>query len=604
MSDVPGALPHWDLTVVYPDVDSDAFRAAYADMAARIDNLEALFDRHDIGRQPATAVGKDLVGSFETVVQQLNELLERSRTMYAYLFGHIATDSRDERAQAKWSEYQQLRVKLVLIERRFVAWIGALDVDGLIERSSLAQAHAFALRVAQQAAAHLLPSEQEALVADLDLVAGKAWAKLHGAFTSQLTVPVEIEGEVRQLPMSAVRNLASSPEREVRRRAYEAELATWERAEVPLAAAMNGIKGQVDLVARRRGWASVLDEALFAGRIDRATLDAMMEAAWDSFPDFQRYLRAKARLLDLPVLGWYDLFAPVGTDQRQWRFVEASSFVIEQFGSYSARLADLAERAFSERWIDAEPRDGKRDGAFCMWIQGDASRVLANYRPVYGGVSTLAHELGHAYHNLNLSRRTMLQRDTPMTMAETASIFCETIVRHAALAEATPEQQLTILEAALQGACQVVVDISSRFLFEQRTFEQRRARELSARELCALMEQAQRETYGDGLDQDVLHRYMWAVKPHYYSTSRSFYNYPYMFGLLFGLGLYARYQETPEAFRAEYDDLLASTGMAAPAELAARFGIELSTPDFWRSSLDIVRADIDRFETLANELSR
>ncbi|MFN2158265.1 MAG: M3 family metallopeptidase, partial [Anaerolineae bacterium] len=319
---------------------------------------------------------------------------------------------------------------------------------------------------------------------------------------------------------------------------------------------------------------------------------------------FRRYLWAKARLLDLPVLGWYEIFATVGTDQRQWRFAEARSFVIEQFGSYSGRLADLAERAFSERWIDAEPRDGKRDGAFCMWIQGDASRVLANYRPVYGGVSTLAHELGHAYHNLNLSQRTMLQRDTPMTMAETASIFCETIVRHAALAEATPEQQLTILEAALQGACQVVVDITSRFLFEQRTFEQRRARELSAREMCVLMEQAQRETYGDGLDQDVLHRYMWAVKPHYYSASRSFYNYPYMFGLLFGLGLYARYQEAPEAFRAEYDDLLASTGMAAPAELAARFGIELSTSDFWRSSLDIVRADIDRFEALANELSR
>jgi oligoendopeptidase F len=215
----------------------------------------------------------------------------------------------------------------------------------------------------------------------------------------------------------------------------------------------------------------------------------------------------------------------------------------------------------------------------------------------------LAHELGHAYHNLNLSQRTMLQRDTPMTMAETASIFCETIVRQAALAQASPEQQLTILEASLQGACQVVVDISSRFLFEQRALERRRARELSASEFCGLMEQAQRETYGDGLDPNALHRYMWAAKPHYYSTSRSFYNYPYMFGLLFGLGLYARYQEDPDAFRKGYDELLSSTGMAEPAELAARFGIELSTAAFWRSSLDIIRADIDRFERLVGELS-
>jgi pepF/M3 family oligoendopeptidase len=603
MSRTGSTLPHWDLTGVYPDIESGAFEAAYADVAARIEDLEVAFDRYGISRREERPLDDATIACLEDVVPRLNELLERSRTIYAYLFGHIATDSRDDRVQAKWSEYQQLRVKLSLIETRFTAWIGTLHVDELVERSPLARAHDYALRRAQQHAVHLLPPEQEVLVADLELVAGKAWAKLHGTFTSQLIVPVEIEGEVRELPMSAVRNLASSPDRSVRRRAYEAELATWERAEVPIAAAMNGIKGQVALLARRRGWSSPLDEALFASNIDRSALDAMMRAAQDSYHDFRRYLRAKARALDLSALCWYDLFAPVGADQRQWSFAEAQAFVMEQFGTYSDRMAGLAERAFRERWIDAEPRAGKRDGAFCMWVKDDMSRVLANYRPVYGGVSTLAHELGHAYHNLNLSQRTMLQRDTPMTMAETASIFCETIVREAALADATPEQQLTILEAALQGACQVVVDISSRFLFEQRAFERRKARELSASELCELMEQAQLETYGDGLDPSTLHRYMWAVKAHYYSASRSFYNYPYMFGLLFGLGLYARYREDPDAFRAGYDDLLSRTGMAEPAALAASFGIELGAQAFWQSSLDLVRADIDRFEALADELS-
>jgi oligoendopeptidase F len=300
----------------------------------------------------------------------------------------------------------------------------------------------------------------------------------------------------------------------------------------------------------------------------------------------------------VPRLAWYDLFAPIGTENRAWDFDEAAAFIVEQFGTYSERLSGFAARAFAEHWIDAEPRPGKRDGAYCTGLRGAESRVFANYKPVFGGVSTLAHELGHGYHNVNLAQRTPLQRSHPMTLAETASIFCETIIRHAALQKADEQEQLAILEASLQGSCQIVVDITSRFLFEQRLFEKRQQRELSVDELNDLMLEAQRETYGDGLDEELLHPYMWAMKPHYYSTGRSFYNYPYMFGLLFGLGLYARYQQDPEAFKRGYDDLLSSTGMADAATLAARFGIDLRTEDFWRASLEIIRQDIDQFEAL------
>ena len=367
---------------------------------------------------------------------------------------------------------------------------------------------------------------------------------------------------------------------------------------MPLAAALNSIKGQVNALARRRGWETPLDAAIFDANIDRQTLDAMMTAARESFPDFRRYLSAKARALGLERLAWYDLFAPVGGGSRAWSFDEAAAFVVEQFGTYSQRMSDFAARAFRERWIDAEPRPGKRDGAYCMRLRGDESRVFANFKPSFGGMSTLAHELGHGYHNMNLAPRTALQRQTPMTLAETASIFCETIVRNAALRQANRDEQIEILEASLQGSCQVVVDITSRFLFERGVFETRRDRELSVDELNALMLRTQRETYGDGLDEALLHPYMWAVKGHYYSPSRSFYNFPYMFGLLFGLGLYARYQHDPEAFQRGYDELLASTGMADAATLAARFGIDTRTPDFWRSSLAIVRDDVDRFEAL------
>ncbi|MDQ6693061.1 MAG: M3 family metallopeptidase, partial [Chloroflexota bacterium] len=288
----------------------------------------------------------------------------------------------------------------------------------------------------------------------------------------------------------------------------------------------------------------------------------------------------------------------VGSGNKVWEYDEATAFVVKQFGTYSDKMSRFAARAFDESWVDAEPRPGKRDGAYCMWIRGGESRVFANFKSSYAGMSTLAHELGHGYHNYVKEDLTMLQRSTPMTLAETASIFCETIIRQAALKEANHEEQISILEASLQGSSQVVVDISSRFLFEQSLFEGRTGRELSIDELNNRMLDAQRETYGDGLDPDKLHPYMWAMKTHYYSTGLSFYNFPYMFGLLFGLGLYARYGQDPERFKEGYDALLASTGLANAATLAARFGIDIRTPDFWRASLDIVRQDINRFEEL------
>ncbi len=595
------ALPHWDMTVVYPSLESPEFATGFEEVIRQIDDLVQLFDAHDVGQRVAAPLDDGTVTTFEEVTNQLNRLLERIETLNAYIAAFVTTDSRNSLAQAKASELQQRQVKVAQLGTRYAAWIGSLDLPALIERSTMAREHAFPLEQLQVQAQHLMSPQEEALAAELRPSGGSAWSRLQGDVSSQLEVPLEVEDEPRLLPMSAVRNLAHDPDRVVRRRAYEAELAAWERAALPLAAAMNGIKGEVNTLAARRGWASPLDAALFDSRIDRTTLDVMLGAAEEAFPTFRRYLRAKARVLGVSALAWYDLFAPVGEDAaaaKRWDFATGSAFIVDRFGAYSPKLAQFAERAFRERWIDAEPRPGKRDGAFCMSLRGDESRILANYQSSYDAVSTLAHELGHGYHNLCEAGLTPLQRETPMTLAETASIFCETIVREAAMAQTDEQGQFAILEASLQNSCQIVVDIASRFRFEERVFGARRARNLAVEELNELMLGAQRETYGDGLDAEALHPYMWAVKSHYYSPGRSFYNYPYMFGLLFGLGLYAHYREEPEGFRRGYDDLLASTGRADAATLAARFGIDIQTRDFWRTSLDMIRLDVDRFETL------
>jgi oligoendopeptidase F len=592
------ALPHWDMTVVYPSLDSPEFDAGFRSTVEDITALARLFDEHAIDRREPAKLDEATVQAFEAVLDRYNAVLAAVQTLSSYINAFVTTNSRDDLAQARRSELQERTVLLAKLGTRFTAWIGSLDVGTLIARSPLARDHQYALRRAQESARHLMSPAEEALAAELNVSGGGAWGRLHGNVTSQLVVPIELDGRTQDLPMSAVRNLASDPNRDVRRRAYEAELAAWQRAAVPLSAALNSIQGQVNTLTRHRDWDSPLDAALFDASIDRQTLDAMLTAAYESFPDFRRYLRAKARALGLPTLAWYDLFAPVGSGVRPWDFDAASAFIVEQFGMYSQRLSDFAARAFRERWIDAEPRAGKQDGAYCMPLRRDESRVFANFKPSYHGMSTIAHELGHGYHNMNLAHRTMLQRQTPMTLAETASIFCETIVRYAALKDADRQAQIEILEASLQGACQVVVDITSRFLLEKAVFETRRQRELAVDELNALMLDAQRQTYGDGLDPNLLHPYMWAMKPHYYSAGRSFYNFPYMFGLLFGLGLYARYQQDAHAFRAGYDDLLSSTGLADAATLAARFDIDIRTPEFWRASLAIVRADVNQFERL------
>ena len=598
---IPGQVPHWDLTTIYAGLDADDFRNAFDAWCTAVADLAALFDERGIGAAPATLpADEETVRNVEDAIRALNTALHAEHLLHAYLHGYVATDSRNAAAQAWMSRLQIQSAALDKLLPRFTAWVSRLDLEAVEAVSDTAAAHAYPLARAKTQARHLMSPAEENLAADMNVTGGQAWAKLYSNFSSQITAPVEVAGEVRTLPITAIRNLAFDADRATRQRAYSAEIGAWDANALPIASALNSIKGQANTLNRRRGWTSPLDAALFDNAIDRDTLDAMLDTAREFFPHFQRYLKAKAALLGLDACAWYDLFAPVTTSEaaHTWSFPEAREFILDQFGSFSTGLHELAKRAFDESWIDAEPRDGKRGGAFCMWTGGDTSRILSNYQPAYGGVSTLAHELGHAYHNRCLAARTDLQRRTPKTLAETASTFNQLIVRNAALRAADPAEQLAILEADLQDSTQVIVDITSRVLFETEVFERRRERELSPAEFCAIMVEAQDATYGDGLGgDDARHPYMWAVKPHYYSSA--FYNFPYMFGLLFSLGLYARYREEPDGFVERYESLLSSTGMSDAAGLAGRFGIDITRPAFWESSLQLIVEDVDRFVELS-----
>lgn len=517
-------LPRWDLTPIFPGLNAPEFRAAATAFETGIDDLAALFDRYGIGVTSHPPLNETPVAAFEDATGAYNELLAASWRLETYCYAQVAVDAGNAVAQARWSEFERQAERLTTLRTRYSAWLATLDLDALIARSPVAAAHAGPLRVLAESARHQMSPNEEALAAELSGSGAAAWSRLYERIWSSMAVDVELNGERQALPMSRVRLLAFDADRETRRRAYEAELRGWRSASVPLAAALNGVKGQALTLATRRGWQSPLDEACAVNRIDRETLDALLSAARESFPDFRRYLRAKATALGLGQLAWYDLLAPVGEIGRVWEYETARDFILREFGSYSTELSGLAERAFTERWLDIEPRAGKQGGAFCTAVGDGTSRIMSNFAPVFGEVRTLAHELGHAYHYDVMHRegRTMLQQMlTPATLAETVSIFCETLVRQAAIDGAKPAERVAMLDTGLQYHCRRVVDVSSSFLFEQRVFEARRERELSVDEVNAIMITAQLETYGDAIDPETFHPFMWAYRPHYFSATNS-----------------------------------------------------------------------------------
>jgi len=598
--------PRWELSNVYPSLSSQEYSRDFEKLTRLITGMEEV-----LTTSAARTTGKEedrvLAALAVDLIDRFNELLLLAGTMRAYLESFISTDSYNKEALRKESEFDQLAVKLDQLEVLLRAWIGKVAdrLPDLFIAEPKLEAHRYFLEEDARQSKYMMSEAEEMLASELSLSGSNAWSKLQGMVTSQASAEVEIDGVMRKLPSPALTNLRSHPDADVRRRGYEAEDQLWTSLKVPLAAALNGIKGEVNVLNRRRGRKDAVHSAIDMAHIDRQTLDAMLGAMQESFPMFRRYFKAKAKYLGEEKLPWYDLFAPVGEIKSDYTFEEAKEIVLKNFGNFTPELEAFAKNAFEHHWIDAEQRDGKRGGAFCMEVPGvGESRILSNFDGTFDQVSTLAHELGHGFHNYCAVKagKTEIQKFTPMTLAETASIMCETIVTSAMMKDVSkPEEELAILESQINNDSQIIVDIYSRYLFEKEVFERREKAELSADELCEIMENAQKATYGDGLDEQYLQKWMWTWKPHYYSAGLSFYNFPYAFGLMFATGLYEIYTQRGHAFVKDYMDLLASTGEAPAADLAARFGIDIRTRKFWEDSLKIAERRVNRYCTLVGE---
>ena len=592
------SLPRWSVADVHESFDARSFTDAMEAAGAGVARLEALFDELDVRAQDKrNATNTDAIAA-DKVIAAFNQAVEAQELLGAYIYATVSTDTRNEQAQGLLSEMETLDARVSPLLARLADWVSSLGADNLAQLSNEAREHLGPLQRLQARADHQMSETEEGLYSELGTTGSSAWGRLQGDLTSQLSTEVQLPSGATTMPMAAVRGLSTDPDLAVRKAAYEAEMRAWPTIAVACAAAMNSIKGEANAVNRRRKWKQPLDASLYSNNVSLETFTAMQSAVHASLPDFRRWMRVKAKLVgDTNGLSWWNLAAPLSISPGPISWDQGISLVKGAFTNYSDRLSHLVDRSISEQWLDAEPREGKVGGAFCMSFVDDRSLVLLNWSGSVDSAQVTAHELGHAYHNTQLAHRTALQKRLPMALAETASIFCETLVVEEGLSRLQGDERLALLDADLIGATQVVVDIHSRFLFETEVFARRQKRTLGVSELNEIMLSAQRDAYGDGLDQSTAHPHMWVLKPHYYGSH--FYNWPYTYGLLFGLGLYAQFQRNPDQFRGGYDDVLSRAGMDTAEQLGQAFGIDVTSELFWTASLDVLRARMQDYEKLA-----
>jgi pepF/M3 family oligoendopeptidase len=617
--------PRWSLDSLYPSFDAPEYAR---DKALLEENTAAFLN---LLKDPLPE-GPGL----RALINARDEACRCAADLNAYTEAVYTTDTRNARALAELNALETALLPLHKAEALFKSRLHE-HRDYVLRESETDESlmpFRFFLRTLLEEARFQMSPEMEDLAADLARSGGDAWGRLQEAVSSTAQGMWDAATGERKT-VTALRELAHDPDRCVRERAFNAEIEAWRAVELPLAAALNGVKGAAVTVDRRRGWydgagacspgavaPGELKKSAFQARLGEKTRETLIGALEGALPAFRRYLTAKARILGIERCAFYDLFAPLPAGAgnaggglgaggvkpagKTWTWEEAAAFITARFDGFDPRMGDFARRAFAENWIDAESRAGKVGGAYCTsFLRKGESRILCNFAlpgenaGSFDAVTTVAHELGHAYHHEVIKDLPPSRGTYPMTLAETASIFAETIVFEGAVAETTahnPAEKLSLIEGNLKDSCQVIVDILSRYYFEKELFARRDSGELSPAELCDLMLHAQRAAYGDALDGEKLHPYMWAVKSHYYSTDLAFYNYPYAFGLLFSLGLFARYQKEGPAFGEVYRELLRLTGSASVEDVARSAGFNIEEAPFWQDGIAVITRRIDEFE--------
>lgn len=573
---------NWDLERIYPSIDSKEFK-------------EDFNKTKELG-QEALNMKLESLDDFREFIKKEEEASKYADSIGEYLSLRLSVDTNDKEAMKAYGKarslYDEIFTPMSLKETNFVK--NHRDIFNEAFNDEFLKSYSYYLRNLENTAKRSLSDETELLLSKLSKSSGDAWEDLYSNLTS--TLEVDYDGKV--ISLSEVRNLAFSSDENVRKAAYLAELKAYKKIEKSIAACLSSIKQEVSVLTKERGYSSPLEATLVESGMTKKTLDVLLKAIEEYYPYFRMYLKRKGELLGHKNgLPFYDLFAPLGSLDTKYTVEEANKYLVDRFTKFSPEIGALMDRAMKNNWIDYLPRNGKVGGAFCADVTKlGESRVLTNFDGTFYSISTLAHELGHAFHNEVLNDVSLFKRDCPMQLAETASTFNETFIKDNAVKEAkSKDEKISMLETIISDDNQVIVDIMSRYYFETAVFENTNESALTPEELCDLMRDAQLKSYGDGLDKDYLHPYMWCPKGHYYSTGLSYYNFPYAFGQLFAYGLYSKYLEDGDKFFPLYKDILRNAGSMPIRECVLLSGIDTEDINFWKKSLDICKDHILEF---------
>lgn len=584
--------PNWDMTPYFPSFGGDEYERFRGELA---NDIEAI--QRDLAALGPVSSSRE---AWSRILERVESVFARHRHVGTYLGCLGAADARDEGVKRDTAAISTSRAE---IEKIFVrlrdAFHSASDdeFEELVATEPLAPVAHF-LRRTRERSKFTMGADLETLAAELDVTGLSAWGRLYDQISATLEFEFEPPGKpAERLPVSRARSLQGDADPEIRRAALRGANAAWKSVADTTAACLNAISGTRLTLYRRRGIDHFLDPALFDSAVSRRTLEAMFGVARERAEIPRRFLREKARRAGRERLGFQDLEAPApGETPTRVEFAQARDRVVAAFERFYPDLARFAAMAFDEKWIDWEPRAGKRPGGFCSSSSViPQSRVFMTYDGALGDVSTLAHELGHAWHSWVMRDMRPWARVYPMTLAETASTFAEQLVIDAVLSDdaSSDADKRAVLDGRLQDAASFLLNIPMRFEFESKLYEERAQGELGPTRLCELMLDAQRTWYGDALAEDELDPWFWASKLHFYITGLSFYNFPYTFGYLFSLGIFARAKREGPGFLPTYEALLRSTG-SAPAEEVARqhLGVDLESAEFWNESVDLIEADL------------
>ncbi|HBL3591673.1 TPA: M3 family oligoendopeptidase [Enterococcus faecium] len=547
--------------------------------------------------------------------EQLNAILQLQETITngftqcsSYITALLSANVNDSDAKVLSGKLYAMLPRLqsaeTVLSKKF-AEISDNDWNQMLSQSSF-ETIAFRLNEIRRDGSQLLSEAEENIINTLSLDGLNAWSSHYDTIVASISIPFEQDGQVVELSAGqAFNKMMGDPDPKVRETLFAAWEEAWKEKAPLFTDTLNHLDGFRLSDYELHGVTDFLQKPLEYNRLKKETLSVMWDTIQKNKQPLVNYLTRKANLFGKEKMEWQDQDAPIilgDLKEKTFSFDEAAAFIIENFNKFSPKMAKFAQSAFEKSWIEAEDRPGKRPGGYCTELpETKESRIFMTYSNSVNEVATLAHELGHAFHSSTMWDLPSLNREYAMNVAETASTFAELIVADATLKVAkTKEEKINLLDTKLQNALAMFMNIHSRFIFENRFYEARQEGLVSEDKITEMMVEAQKEGYQGALA--TYHTYFWAAKLHFFIDDVPFYNFPYTFGYLFSLGIYAYANQKGANFEEEYIHLLRDTASMTTEDLAKKhLNVDLTQPDFWQAGIDMVTEDIQTFMELTEE---